>query len=524
MSHSISASPVAAPSGPGTAPKAMIAPDRLIGVRSMEPRDGASGAGSDLPGSGDAFPALLDRIQATGSNSAKTSTPGGDPALPAAPAAITPDEELAEANGSGDVQPVSFGMAKTDPSGDVLRGTVVGVTPGVQSGKPLPNGGNGLPVAPPPSAAVGKAHVSASGLALDGSATEVGHKPAVQRSEHAPLPESLPVKTGQPVLSNDRAERSVSPVGKAPPDTIDPRAAPGDPMPLSRATLDPSRPYGAVPAARIGRWDAMAEKSASRAASHGRMDPVAQPTGLRGEYEIDFRPGLRSDLRNARFAPPTNDRGASTADPSAMPRAQGEALQPTGSTAHLPTAPGAPPLAANAPSPGAPAGPAMSDPAANAKLAPQIEAAIDHIVQARESGRSARSDMVLRHGEFGAVTMRIEANGSDLRATLAARDPAFVPAIQAALAERGVAASIDNPASALSRGSEQGQSGQSSNNAGGGNAGAGGDQRYGSSPGSGQGSPQPYREQQPTSGAEPSAHEKLPEHREKGVRGDDLFA
>ncbi|MEM6475074.1 MAG: hypothetical protein AAF687_02795 [Pseudomonadota bacterium] len=99
----------------------------------------------------------------------------------------------------------------------------------------------------------------------------------------------------------------------------------------------------------------------------------------------------------------------------------------------------------------------------------------------------------MRHGEFGVVSMRLDTTGPDLRATLAARDPGFVPAIQAALSERAVAASQDGANASNQRGQEQSQ-GQSTGSNLGSNAqgsGAQSDPRYGSSLGSAQGSPSP---------------------------------
>jgi hypothetical protein len=95
----------------------------------------------------------------------------------------------------------------------------------------------------------------------------------------------------------------------------------------------------------------------------------------------------------------------------------------------------------------------------------------------------------LRHAEFGAVSLRLEATVSEgWRAVLAARDPGFVPAIQAALAERAVTVP-DSAGSALS------QNGTS-------------DQRYGASPNGGQGGHSPHLSQ---SGARDG--EAAPDHR-----------
>lgn len=112
---------------------------------------------------------------------------------------------------------------------------------------------------------------------------------------------------------------------------------------------------------------------------------------------------------------------------------------------------------------------------------PQIESAIAQVGDLREALRSARPEMTLRHGEFGFVALRLEQTGAqDWRAVLASRDPGFIPAIQAALADRAVAAVS---ASAVS-GPFMGQPGGGQNGT--------SDQRYGASPNGGQGGSQPY--------------------------------
>lgn len=141
-----------------------------------------------------------------------------------------------------------------------------------------------------------------------------------------------------------------------------------------------------------------------------------------------------------------------------------------------------------------PSTPLMPEARSEPRLAPQIDHAIERLVEARESGRAARPEVTVRHSEFGAINMRIEAVGTDLRATLNARDPAFVPAIQAALAERGIAPASEAPTNQSQRGHEQGP-GQQTSNSGAPGHGQNSDARYGSSTGSGQASSQPYREQ-----------------------------
>ena len=125
-----------------------------------------------------------------------------------------------------------------------------------------------------------------------------------------------------------------------------------------------------------------------------------------------------------------------------------------------------------------------------------MESAIESLAQTREAGRDARPELNLRHGEFGAVKVQLAMAGGDVRATLSARDPGFVPAMHAALAERGIVAGTEAASTHTSRGQDQSfaqshtsqqQSGQHSGQSSGG--------RYGLSPGGDQGSSQPYSEQ-----------------------------
>ena len=124
--------------------------------------------------------------------------------------------------------------------------------------------------------------------------------------------------------------------------------------------------------------------------------------------------------------------------------------------------------------------PAPGDHAAPREGTAQIESAIAQVGEIREALRAARPELTMRHAEFGFVSLRLEATGAaqDWRAVLASRDPGFVPAVQAALAERMVAASSGDTATT---GNGAGQSSAS-----------GDQQRYGSSPNGGQGSSQPY--------------------------------
>ena len=171
------------------------------------------------------------------------------------------------------------------------------------------------------------------------------------------------------------------------------------------------------------------------------------------------------------------------------------------------------------------------DPSGLAKLASQIEHAIAQTDEARELARASRPELVLRTREFGAVTMRVENVGSDLRATLAARDPAFVPAAQAAIqaalggaiAERAAIHTAEVPPPLTPRSTDLGanpNTGQNAGNgAGAGNAnGSGSDQLYGSSPGSEQRLSQAEPAQTETDEAKPAVRH------DRNARGAGIFA
>ncbi|MEM6858474.1 MAG: hypothetical protein AAF559_11435 [Pseudomonadota bacterium] len=195
-----------------------------------------------------------------------------------------------------------------------------------------------------------------------------------------------------------------------------------------------------------------------------------------------------------------------------------------------------------------------------------LDQVASQVADAREASRSLRPELTVRHSEFGTVAMRIEPSAttaaaasaatpsalSDWRATLSARDPGFVPAVQAALADRSVLAASES--GLLQSGlSQQGQSqqGQSQNagsqrsqdqgtgtnafnaqaNAGFGSASGGGSEpRYGSSPGGSQGPAQPYSGEEGDGGSRRTAANSGAETNGAGsnsagdARGGALFA
>lgn len=167
----------------------------------------------------------------------------------------------------------------------------------------------------------------------------------------------------------------------------------------------------------------------------------------------------------------------------------------------VPPTSAAAPVLALAPSPAlvAEAGAALAGGLAPSPAsAADAEAVLDQIATLRDAARSARGDVVLRHGEFGTVNLRIDAAGApgEWRAALTSRDPGFVPAVQAALAERVVAASSEAGANF----SQQHGGNSSASGAGSGLGHGSGQSSYGFSQGGGQGSSQPYSGQTATEG------------------------
>ncbi|MGB3471836.1 MAG: hypothetical protein WBA51_13525 [Erythrobacter sp.] len=182
--------------------------------------------------------------------------------------------------------------------------------------------------------------------------------------------------------------------------------------------------------------------------------------------------------------------------------------------------------------------PLQPAPAATASL----EQTIDHVADLREAGRAVRPELTVRHGEFGTVAMRIDAAAApaDWRATLFARDPGFVPAVQAALAERAIAASAESSLAqnqSQQRGSDSGshnspnsqgglQSSQHNSQSGFGGTFSGGDPRYGSSTGSSQGTAQPYLGEEGDGSSDRAAADQGddPDALSQNAQGGALFA
>ncbi|MDZ4139920.1 MAG: hypothetical protein U1D66_13745 [Erythrobacter sp.] len=200
--------------------------------------------------------------------------------------------------------------------------------------------------------------------------------------------------------------------------------------------------------------------------------PVSARAAARAGAQVTAAPPAQAEVqplpeRAALPDTPAPATAALLADPATAPAAAAApATAPTTQAATAAAAPLAP----------APAAIAVADSAEPRAPAPQQESTIAQVGELREALRAARPEMTLRHAEFGFVSLRVDATGSEgWRAVLASRDPGFVPAIHAALADRAIAATADTAGTHNSAG----QNGQS-------------DQRYGPSPNGGQGSSQPY--------------------------------
>lgn len=308
-------------------------------------------------------------------------------------------------------------------------------------------GGASKSDAPPPLAPKGKEHTHASDATQsgDGSAKsdQEGEKPARLAASDRPIPAEL-----RQILTE------TSPIVGAP-----------EPPKHMRADAPVPVPTRTLPVVGMTKQD----QRATQLKTESQPTQIADKSEPRLVGQTQDTVMKASSLTGLTATPPS----ASEAGP-ALPNAS---PQPANS------------IATNALTTASPVTP-TTEIRSEARVVPQIEQAIDALTDAREAGRVSRPEVLLRHSEFGLVSMRLEAASGDLRATLASRDPGFIPAVQAALGERAVTASSETAANHnQQRGQEQG-SGTFAGSGGGFSA------NYGSSPGSSQGSSQPRLPQQ----------------------------
>jgi len=277
------------------------------------------------------------------------------------------------------------------------------------------------------------------------------------------------VRTPSPTQDSDEV-LPVSEANEAEPEIEAPVFA-GITLPNADAALpDPSTPEPVIVAALIpppATPPAAAPPSDKRSARGERAVaiPAARLEHARSPARVTLTP---SPVEDAAQLPPVT--AATPSLVTAAPLLAPEAPMPSTPNAAQVLAP--PPATLTTPAP-------ERIEAARAPT-PQLESTIAQVGDLREALRSARPEMTLRHGEFGFVSLRLEqASPQDWRAVLASRDPGFVPAIQAALAERAVAAA----SASADSGQFFGQPGAGQNGT--------SDQRNGASPNGGQGGSQP---------------------------------
>lgn|GEM_PF-1481657 len=344
-------------------------------------------------------------------------------------------------------------------------------------GKPLPPQGADLPQAP-----LADVSHAARGLLAD-------VQPAAAPVETAPVSLQPPVEPqagGNPALAHRGKE---DPAGDGAPDLmgLDDDGAMAHSSAAAAALLTAST----LPASPIIAPALIALRGAMPSAPvvpAPRVLPVAAAVDAPAD-SADLAAALPGLARTASAARSPGEAASSAASGPLSPAALATPALAS------PTSAAAPALAL-APSPAlvAEAGAALGDATRPAPGA-DAEAVLDQISALRDAARSVRSEVVLRHGEFGTVNLRIDAAGAsgEWRALISNRDPGFVPAVQAALAERAVAASAETSANLTHQNSGGHSGGQA--------AGQGsGQSPYGSSPGSQQGSSQPYSGQTPGEG------------------------
>lgn len=366
-----------------------------------------------------------------------------------------PDESV-EARAAAPVAAYLPGGTILPPTGKALPGAAQ-VGPGDEGAAELPDAQSQPPFAPPV-AMLPKADDAAPALV---EALPSEDQPDALAPAFAGTPGAAPeAQTGDPVAQATVPETASLLV------TAQQAGFPAPPAPLMSAPLVPSlrREISAVP---------------PRPPLPG-MVKDASPPGMAAFPEVLPEPGEEPTLSTASPATPA------PAPAVAETIAAAASLSEPASSASGPAA--APQIASGTP--------VTERGDARIASAPQLEHAIAQVGELREALKAARPEMTLRHDEFGFVSLRLEAAGTDgWRAMLASRDPGFVPAIQTALAERALAVSAS--ASADPSGTQTG----------GGQHGSG-DQRYGSSPNGGQATSQPYSGQ-----SGPRDGEAAPDHR-----------
>jgi hypothetical protein len=274
-----------------------------------------------------------------------------------------------------------------------------------------------------------------------------------------PRPEALEAITPQTALAKpadplaDRQAAGRQPA-EAPPQAA-PRPASTAPeaalamqaAPVARLLADRQRPAPQDPAAR----PAIAATEASPA-EDGPLPIVAQPTAA----STPVRPEAPRPTVTGTSTPPTGtDRPArAVADADLAPTPVAPQLQAE-PLASLTEARPAAPTGTSAASP---------QPAPAQSPAHQFGDIVDRLVRAREAEQPGLVQSHIATRDFGMVSMQMRTVEGRLHVSLAAADPSFAPAVQAASAVGGAGqqALSDNSAQNQSQGQQQGQTGQQS--------------------------------------------------------------
>jgi hypothetical protein len=416
------------------------------------------------------------------------------PDLAAPAAAPAPSLRLPPANGAEDAGGAGGfaelleaaewsedGSAAPSPGAEAGAGLLASSSASAAPEATLPTPGKALPL-------VGAGLPDARGrdLAVRPGRAAAGEPPvAVPVQTAAPPPATLPVVP--PPTPAYRVPDAETAAGDADPDTEQGRESGS----LPPAAQVPAQPALVVPAPMPPAAPPLDPPAAAAAGLRVLRHPAAPPAqaevaALPAPVRLPRARGAASLVEAAAAAVGPGATPASAAPPPAPPAAAPVPPGPAGalppSALHTQAAPAASLLPAPsavplAPNPVAPA--PLFDSAAPVAPAPQLERTIAEVGALREALRSVHPEMTMRHAEFGLVAVRIEpASADQWRAVLASRDPGFIPAIQAALAERALAVAGEGAASG-NPGAGAGANGAS-------------EQRYGTSPGGGQGSSQPY--------------------------------
>lgn len=429
------------PAEPGAASILPVDPGALAPAESAEPATGrplpGMGIGRELPPGGITLP-VAGALEPLG-----VITMAADPVAPAAPGAeieaphgpapvwLARDLTLTEYPRAGApllAEPQD--IAATDPER-------------VRPSKSASPGGNAAvlsdsSVSPAPDQApLTVATAVAAALLGDAQAT-LADGAAATLPDDEPDEVSVPAPAGS--MPSPLALAAAAPLGAVPPGTGGVSASPSpqasSPVPaLSGGRTLSRRAENAPMPARVTLPDVSVSAAAVLPADEGEGMPAPAPASAAAPTPLP----LATSMAEASAQP-----AASTAPPGALAATQAPLVSPSerGDAVRMPSASG-----------------------------PQQEQTIAQVSDLREALRAARPAMTVHHAEFGFVSMRLEqAAPEQWRAVLAARDPGFVPAVQAALADRVIAAAADSAAP---------QNGTS-------------DQRYGASPNGGQGGHSPH--------------------------------